>query len=153
MFSLFSICCNHFYISGLWNFLCQKSGLIWQDKRSYFFPTFSMCEMILIWRGRYSSRADDIHPIETIFIQERRKSSMMVDFCICNQPLEMIFNHWGSDSTTKDHNQPLGIIIDRHRWYIVCSIWIYHLPQLNLSKNSSRSQLSAKEDNKNPFLR
>jgi hypothetical protein len=32
-----------FYISGLWNFLCQKSGLIWRDKRSCFFPTFSVC--------------------------------------------------------------------------------------------------------------
>jgi hypothetical protein len=32
-----------FYISGLWNFLCQESGLVWQYKRSRFSPTFSVC--------------------------------------------------------------------------------------------------------------
>jgi hypothetical protein len=53
-------------------------------------------QMILIWRGRYSSRVDDIHPMETIFIQERRIASMMVDSWNYNQPLELIFNHWGS---------------------------------------------------------
>jgi hypothetical protein len=52
-------------------------------------------QMILIWRGRFSSRADDIHPMETIFIQERRISSMMVDSFNYNQPLGMIINHRG----------------------------------------------------------
>jgi hypothetical protein len=53
-------------------------------------------QMILIWRGWYSSWADDICPMETIFIQERRISSMMVDSWNYNHPLEMIFiiNHW-----------------------------------------------------------
>jgi hypothetical protein len=51
--------------------------------------------IILIWRRRYLSRAYDIHPMETILIKERRISSMMVDFWNYNQPLEMIFNHWG----------------------------------------------------------
>jgi hypothetical protein len=105
-------------------------------------------QMILIWRGRYSSRADDILPKETIFIQERRISSMMVDSWNYNQPLGMIFNHWGWYD-----NQPLGMIIGQNIWYIVCSRWLYHLPQMNVSKNSSRSQLSAKEDIKHPFLR
>jgi hypothetical protein len=53
-------------------------------------------QMILIWRGRYLSRADDIHPVETIFIQERRISSMMGDSWNYNQPLEMILNQWVS---------------------------------------------------------
>jgi hypothetical protein len=29
----------------------------------------------------------------------------------------------------------LSVIIGQHRWYIVCSRWIYHLPQIHLSKN------------------
>jgi hypothetical protein len=53
-------------------------------------------QITLIWRGWYLSRADDIHPMETIFIQERRISSMTVDSWNNNQPLEMIFHHWGS---------------------------------------------------------
>jgi hypothetical protein len=52
-------------------------------------------QMILIWRGWYSSRADDIHPMATIFIQERRISSMMVDSWNYHQPLGMIINHLG----------------------------------------------------------
>jgi hypothetical protein len=76
MFSSFSICCNHFYISGLWNFLGQKSGLIWQDKRSFFSQLFPCVHWVyctpkksileLIYRqmkficGRwYSSMRDD----------------------------------------------------------------------------------------------
>jgi hypothetical protein len=46
-----------FYISGLWNFPCQKSELIWQDKRCCFFSTFSMCVWIFgsfnIWALLY----------------------------------------------------------------------------------------------------
>jgi hypothetical protein len=51
--------------------------------------------MILIWQGWYLSRADEIHPMETIFIQERRILSMMVDAWNYNQPLGMKFNQWG----------------------------------------------------------
>jgi hypothetical protein len=53
-------------------------------------------QLILNWRGWYLSRADDIHPMETVFIQERRISSLMVNSWNYNQPLDMIFNHWGS---------------------------------------------------------
>jgi hypothetical protein len=123
--------------------------LIWRGWYSSRADKIQLKQMILIWRGRYSSGAEDIHPMETIFIQERRISSMMVDSWNYNQPLEMIFNLWGSYSTTRDHNQPLGMIIGWQRWYIVCSRWIYHH---HVSKNSSRSQLSAKEDIKHPFL-
>jgi hypothetical protein len=37
-------------ILHLWfmNFLCQKSGLMSQDKRSYFFPIFSVCVLQII---------------------------------------------------------------------------------------------------------
>jgi hypothetical protein len=41
-----------FYISGIRNFICQKSGLIWQDKRSCFFPFFSVCA---IWKEVFST--------------------------------------------------------------------------------------------------
>jgi hypothetical protein len=88
-------------------------------------------QMMLIWRGRYSSRADDIHPMETIFIQERRISSMMVDSWNYHQPLEMIFNHWGSWSTTGNDNPPLGMIIGRHRLYIICRKWIFQKTHLD----------------------
>jgi hypothetical protein len=48
-------------------------------------------KQILIWRGWYSSRADNIYPMETIFIQERRISSMiLVGSWNYNKPLEMI---------------------------------------------------------------
>jgi hypothetical protein len=72
-------------------------------------------QIILIGRGWYSSRVDDIHPMETIFIQERRISSMMVDSWNDNQPLEMIFNYWGSYATIGDDNQPQGMKICQHR--------------------------------------
>jgi hypothetical protein len=107
--------------------------------------------LIPIWRGWYSSRADDIHPMETIFIQEKRISSMMVDFWHYNQPLGMIINHWGWTSAEIDD---ISSALDEYIiWCIVCSRWIYHLPQMNLSKKLSRSQLSAKKDIKHPFLR
>jgi hypothetical protein len=39
-----NVCSVHFpFVAILWNFLCQKSGFIWQDERSCFFPTFSVC--------------------------------------------------------------------------------------------------------------
>jgi hypothetical protein len=113
--------------------------LIWRGRYSSRADNIQLKQMILIWREQYSSRADDIHPMETLFIQERRISSMMVDSWNNNQLLEMISNHWGSQSTTGDDDQPLSMIIGRNRWYIVCSRWIYHLPQMNLSKNLSRS--------------
>jgi hypothetical protein len=52
-------------------------------------------KQILIWRRWYSSRTNDIHPMETIFIQDRQIWSMMGDSWNNNQPLEMVFNHWG----------------------------------------------------------
>jgi hypothetical protein len=70
--------------------------LIWRGWFSSRADNIQLKQMILIWLGRYLSKSDDIHPIETIFIQERRILSMMVDSWNYNQPLEMIFNHWGS---------------------------------------------------------
>jgi hypothetical protein len=69
--------------------------LIWRGWYSSRADKIQLKQMILICRGRYSSRADDYHPMETILIQERRISSMMVDSWNYNQPLEMIYNHWG----------------------------------------------------------
>jgi hypothetical protein len=51
--------------------------LIWRGRYSSRADNIQLKQMIPIWRGLYSSRADDIHPMETIFIQERRISSIM----------------------------------------------------------------------------
>jgi hypothetical protein len=49
-----------------------------------------------------------------------------------------VINHWRLYSTTGDNNQPLKMMIGRHRWCIVCSNrWIHHLRQMNVSKNIS----------------
>jgi hypothetical protein len=104
-------------------------------------------QMILIWRGWNSSRADYIHPMETIFIQERWISSMMVDSSNYNQPLEMIFNHWGLKSAIGDDNQPLGMIIGRHRWYIVYSRWIICRKWIHLDLNYLPRKISNFHDN------
>jgi hypothetical protein len=69
--------------------------LIWRGWYSSRVDNIQLKQMILIWRRRCSSRENDIDPMETIFIQERRISSMMVNSWNYNQPLEMIFNHWG----------------------------------------------------------
>jgi hypothetical protein len=74
----------------------KQMKLIWRGSYSSRADNIQLKQMILIWRRRYSSRTDDIHPMEMIFIQERRISSMMVDSWNYNQPLEMLFNLWGS---------------------------------------------------------
>jgi hypothetical protein len=94
--------------------------LIWRVWYSSRADTIQLKQMILIWRGRYLSRADDIHPIETIFIQERRMSSMMIDSWNYNQPLEMIINHWGWKMAEIDD---ISSALDK---YIICRKWIFH---------------------------
>jgi hypothetical protein len=110
--------------------------------------------MMFISSRWYSTKADDTHLPRMIFIKSKRHSSdennihsretnIIYDSWFLKlqpttgddiQPLGIRINHWGSQSTTGDHNQPLGMLIGRHRWYIVCSRWIYYLPQMNLSK-------------------
>jgi hypothetical protein len=74
----------------------------------------------------YSSDGDDIHLKQTIFIRWKRFSFKRDEYRIWWLILEITINHWRWYSTTVDDNQPLGMIIGRHRWYIVCSRWIYH---------------------------
>jgi hypothetical protein len=93
--------------------------LIWSGWYSSRADNIQLKQMILIWRGRYSSRADDSHPMETIFIQKGRISSLMVDYWNNNQPLEMIFNHWGWDSPDIDD---VSSALDE---YIICRKWIF----------------------------
>jgi hypothetical protein len=108
--------------------------------------------MIFIKSRQYLTKADNTHLMGTIFIRWKRYSFKRDEYHLWWLVLEITINHWRWLSTTRDYNQPLGMIIGRHRWYIVCSRWIYHLPQMILSKNSSRSQLSAKEDFNHSFL-
>jgi hypothetical protein len=84
------------YLSPADDIQLKQMILIWRGWYSSRADNVQLKQMILIWRGRYSSRADDIHPMETKFIQKRQISSMMIDSWNYNQPLEMIFNHWGS---------------------------------------------------------
>jgi hypothetical protein len=53
--------------------------LIWRTWYSTRADDIQLKQMILIWRGQFSSRADDIHSMETIFIQDRRISTMRIN--------------------------------------------------------------------------
>jgi hypothetical protein len=101
-------------------------------------------QMILIWRGWYSSDGDDIHLEQTIFnwsrwylsdgddiyleqtifIRRKRYSFKRDEYHLWWLILEITIDHWRWNSTTGDHNQPLGMIIGQKRWYVVCSRWI-----------------------------
>jgi hypothetical protein len=48
MFISFSLCCNHFTSLAYEIFISQKSGLIWQDKRSCFIPKFPKCVLVCL---------------------------------------------------------------------------------------------------------
>jgi hypothetical protein len=72
----------------------------------------------VVW---YSSPADDIHLEQSIFNRWKRYSFKRDESHLWWLILEITINHWSWNSTTGDHNQPLGMIIDRHRWYIVGS--------------------------------
>jgi hypothetical protein len=92
------------------DFQLKQMILIWRGWYSSKDDNIQLKQMILIWRGRYSSRAD------AIFIRWKRYSFKRDEYHLWWLVLEFKINHWRWYSTTGDHNQPLGMIINQWRW-------------------------------------
>jgi hypothetical protein len=73
-------------------------------------------QTILIWRGWYLSRADNIQLKQMILIWRGRYSFKRDEYHLWWLILKITINHWRWYSTTGDHNQPLGLMINHWGW-------------------------------------